>query len=73
LQLKGIPTGMLAGTLTGVFHMSGDLTGDVTLTLTIAGSLMAGPGGTVVRVPNTTTVSGTAVQGDGTFAVMVTI
>jgi len=73
LQLKGIPTGTLGGTLTGTFHMTGDLQGDVTLSLTFMGTLMAGPSNTVERAPGTTTVTGTATQGNGTYDVMVVI
>jgi hypothetical protein len=73
LSLKGIPTGTLDGTLMGVYHLSGDLQGDVTLDLTIAGSLADGGNGTVIRAPGTTHVTGTAVQGDGTYDVDVTL
>jgi hypothetical protein len=80
LQLKGIPTGMLDGqltsnsTMTGVYLLSGDLVGELTLDLTIAGTLMAGDGNTVVRVPGTTTVTGTATNSDGgTYEISLTI
>jgi hypothetical protein len=71
MQLKGIPTGTLSGTLMGAYQMSGDLDGEVELNLTFDGALMAGPNNTVMRAPGTTTVTGTATQGAGSYAVMV--
>lgn len=71
LKLMDIPTGTLSGTLTsntsmtGVYVLSGDIIGELTLDLTISGMLMAGTGTTVVRVPGTTTVTGTATNSDG--------
>jgi hypothetical protein len=72
LQLKSIPTGTLEGTLTsntsmtGVYTLTGDIKGTLTLNLTIAGTLMAGTGNTItLRVPGTTTVTGTATNSDG--------
>lgn len=71
MQLKNIPTGTLEGTLnsnstmTGVYVLSGDIVGELSLDLTIAGTLMAGTGTTVLRVPGTTTVIGTATNSDG--------
>ena len=73
LSLKDIPTGAITGTLVGVYHLSGDLTGDVTLDLTIAGTMQDAGGGAVARSPGTTTVTGTAMQGDGSYQVMVTL
>jgi hypothetical protein len=73
LQLKGIPTGTLDGTLVGAYHLTGDIMGDVTLNLVITGHLADGGNGTVIRAPGTTTITGTAVQGDGTYNVMVTL
>ncbi|MDB4955215.1 MAG: hypothetical protein JWO36_2784 [Myxococcales bacterium] len=73
LSLKGIPTGTLTGTLMGLYHLTGDIAGDVTLNLTITGTLQDGGGGKVVRAPGTTTVTGTAVSGGGTYNVMATI
>ena len=71
MMLKNIPTGTLDGTLMGTYHMTGDLTGDVMLDLTFNGTLMAGPAGAVVRVPGSTSVTGTATSGSGTYDVMV--
>jgi hypothetical protein len=74
LQLKGIPTGTLSGTLVGLFSMTGDLKGDVTLNLTMAGQLQSDPADAkkVIRKPGTTTVTGTATSAYGTYAVNVT-
>lgn len=69
MKLKDIPTGTLEGTLAGTYHLSGDLGGDVVLALTIAGTLADGGNGTVIRA--TTTVTGTATQGDGVYSVDV--
>ena len=72
LSLKNIPTGTLTGTLTGTYHMTGDITGDAMLDLTFAGTLQADGAG-VVRAPGTTTVTGTAVSGEGTYDVSLTL
>lgn len=79
MSLMNIPTGTLTGTLdsgttmTGVYHLTGDIKGDVTLDLQITGNLMAGPNNTVVRVPGSTHVTGTATSGDGMYMVDLTI
>jgi len=79
MMLMNIPTGTLSGSLTsggtmkGVYHLTGDIKGDVTLDLMITGTLMAGPSNTVVRAPGTTHVTGTATSGDGMYMVDVTI
>jgi hypothetical protein len=73
MMLKGIPTGTLTGTLTGTYHLTGDIKGDVILNLMITGTLADGGGGTVIRAPGTTTISGTAMQGSGTYNVNVTL
>jgi hypothetical protein len=73
MQLKSIPTGTLDGTLMGDYHLSGDLDGDVTLDLTFTGTLMSGSNNTVVRVPGSTHVTGTATSGDGVYMVDLTI
>ncbi len=64
LSLKNIPTGTLTGTLTGTYHLLGDIEGDIVLNLTFAGTLQA-QGAGVIRAPGTTTVTGTATNGDG--------
>jgi hypothetical protein len=73
MMLKNIPSGTLEGSLLGDYHLSGDLDADVTLDLTFTGTLMAGSGSTVVRVPGTTHVTGTATSGDGVYMVDLTI
>jgi hypothetical protein len=81
MQLKNIPDGTLSGTLTsnatgtGVFHLGGDLKGDVRLDLTFTGSLQSADGkGDVMPVPGSTHVTGTATSNDGgKYAVDLTI
>ena len=80
LALTGIPTGTLTGSLnvgtaqTGVYHMSGDLTGDVELDMTFDGMLMDGSSGSgVARVPGSSHVTGTAKSGGGTYVIDLTI
>ncbi|MBA3456659.1 MAG: hypothetical protein H0T42_26455 [Deltaproteobacteria bacterium] len=72
LSLKNIPTGTLEGTLVGTYHMTGDIVGDATVNLTFAGTLQADGAG-VSRVPGSTTVTGTAVSGEGTYDVNLTL
>jgi hypothetical protein len=73
MMLKNIPSGTLDGTLMGTYHLTGDIKGDATLDLTFTGTLMSGGNNTVVRVPGSTHVTGTATSGDGMYAVDVTI
>jgi hypothetical protein len=73
LSLKGIPTGAITGTLIGTFHLTGDIVGDVALDLMIAGTMADGGGGAVTRAPGSTTITGTATQGDGVYDVNVTL
>ena len=73
MMLTNIPTGTLDGSLMGDYHLSGDLDADVTLDLTFTGTLMSGSNNTVVRVPGSTHVTGTATSGDGMYAVDLTI
>jgi hypothetical protein len=73
LKLMNIPTGTLTGSLTsnanmtGVYKLSGDIKGTLTLNLMISGTLMpgTGTGTTVDRVVGTTHVTGTATNSDG--------
>lgn len=71
LKLNNVPTGTLEGTLdsnttmTGVYKLSGDIEGELHLNLTINGMLMAGTGTEVLRVPGSTTITGTATNSDG--------
>jgi len=73
LKLANIPTGTFTGTLTGVYIMDGDLQGEANLSLSFSGSLMSNGSGGTVRAPGTTTVTGTAKSGDGTFDVNLTL
>lgn len=73
VSLRNIPDGDFTGSLTGTYYLEGDLEGDVTLDLTMAGEIQAGAGTTVERVPGTTTVTGTATSGDGLYEVNVTL
>ncbi len=72
INLKGIPTGTLDGSLTGAFRMSGVLDGQVSLALTFTGQLEAGAGSTVQRKAGTTHIVGTATSPAGSYAVDVT-
>lgn len=66
--------GVAGGRWFGVpYTMTGDVNGDVALSLTFAGTLMAGPNNTVVRAPGTTTVTGTATSGSGVYHVNLSI
>jgi len=72
LKLQNFPSGTLEGTLTGTYLMTGDIEGETTLSLTFSGTTMPDGSGRptgVVRVPGSTTVTGTATSGDGTFEV----
>jgi hypothetical protein len=73
MMLKNIPSGTLDGTLMGTYHLTGDIKADATLNLTFTGMLMSGGNNTVVRVPGSTHVTGTATSGDGVYMVDVTI
>lgn len=73
MQLKSIPTGTLEGTLMGTYFMEGGIEGEAVLNLTFSGQLMDGGNGTVVRVPGSTSVTGTVQANDGTFTVDVDI
>ncbi len=65
MKLQNIPTGTLSGTLTGTYHMDGDIIGDVTLNVMFNGQLMDLGNMDVGRVPGSTTVTGTATNPDG--------
>lgn len=73
VQLRNIPNGTLDGTLKGVFSMSGDLQGDVTLDLAMAGMIEATADGGTQRKAGTVTVTGTAKSGGGTFNVNLSL
>src|SRR5215217_3643675 len=61
-----------SGTLKGPFQMTGDLEGEVTLDLTLAGEIEDDGTGKVRRKVGTTTVTGTATSGDGSYNVNLT-
>jgi len=71
LKLMNVPTGTLSGTLgpntnmTGVYQLSGDIKGTLTIDVMITGNLMAGNGTEVLRVPGSTQIVGTAMNSDG--------
>ena len=72
LQLRDIPNGTFTGTLAGTYQISGDISGDVTLALTMSGAIQDDGTGDVIRVPGSTTISGTATSGDGLYTVSIT-
>lgn len=71
--LRNIPDGTLQGTLMGVFHMTGDLEGDVRLNLTFSGTIESDGMGGTRRQAGTTHVTGTATSSYGTYNVDVMI
>jgi hypothetical protein len=71
MQLKGIPTGTWSGTLAGTYQMRGDLTGSVTLNLSMSGQLEANGAG-VRRKAGATSVTGTATSSSGTYQISLT-
>ena len=73
VQLKGIPSGTLDGTLVGPFNMSGDLSGEVALDLAMTGQIEPNGDGGTRRKPGTVHVTGTAKSGGGTFNVDLTL
>lgn len=73
LSLRDIPNGTFTGTLVGTFQMAGDLEGDVTLNLTMAGAIEDDGTGKVRRKAGTTTVTGTATSDGDTYEVNVTL
>jgi hypothetical protein len=73
LSLKGFPTGTLTGTLVGDYNLSGDLTGSVHLNLSMSGDLQSSSDGGTERKPGTTSVTGTATSGGGTYQVNVSL
>ena len=73
LSLRDIPDGTLTGTLVGIYHMRGAIEGDAHLDLALAGNIQDDGSGTAVREPGTTTVTGTATSGAGTYEVDITL
>lgn len=73
MQLKGIPTGTLDGTLIGTLNMKGELEGSVMVSITFTSMLEAGTGNVQVRrKTGTTRITGTASSGGGTYTIDVT-
>lgn len=73
LQLRGIPDGTLEGTFSGDVLLAGDLEGQATLALTVAGALVP-DGDEVAREDGTTAITGTVTNdGGGTFDVDLTL
>jgi hypothetical protein len=72
LSLRDIPNGTFTGTLAGTYQISGDISGEVTLALTMSGAIQDDGTGDVIRVPGSTTISGTATSGDGLYTVAIT-
>jgi hypothetical protein len=74
MQLKGIPTGTIDGTLVGTYLLSGAVEGEVTLNLAFSGDLEDLGNDEVGRVAGSVHVTGTAVTpDDGSFTVDVTL
>ena len=73
MMLKNIPDGTFTGTLVGTYHLTGDIEGDCDLNLTFSGAIMSNGQGGTQRTPGSTTVTGTAKSGDGTYNVNVKI
>jgi len=69
LQLRDIPNGTFSGTFVGAFQMTGDLKGEVTLSLNMTGRIENDGTGKVRRQAGTTLVTGTATSGEGVYAV----
>lgn len=73
LSLRNIPDGTYSGTLTGTFQMSGDLAGEVVLDLAFSGVIESDGAGGTRRQAGSTTVTGTATSGGGTYTVETTL
>jgi hypothetical protein len=79
LSLRNIPAmgdttsmGTYSGTFMQTLHMSGDLAGDVTLNLTLAGQIHRSADGNLERVAGGSTIMGTAMSQYGTYNVNIT-
>lgn len=75
LSLRDIPDGTFTGTLIGEFVMEGDVTGVVTLNVTLSGEIETDPAdpANIRRVIGTTTVTGTATSSHGVFDVDIVL
>ena len=69
VQIQSKPTD---DPVAGTYLISGDLSGEVTLALTMSGAIQDDGNGDVIRVPGSTTISGTATSGDGRYTVAIT-
>lgn len=73
LSLRNVPNGTFTGEITagaeglGVYHVTGDIEGDVALELSLEGTIRDAGNGVVERVPGETHVFGTATSGDGLY------
>jgi hypothetical protein len=72
IMLANVPSGTLSGSLSGSYDMTGMEKGQVTLSVTFDGQIQAGANNTVVRVPGTTHITGTATSPAGVFQIDVT-
>jgi len=73
IKLMSIPDGTFSGTFDQTLQMTGDLEGEVTLSLTFAGDLQpVGATSQIERKPGTTHITGTATSRFGTYQVDVT-
>lgn len=73
MVFKGLPDADFSGTLHGTFVMEHDLIGDVTLDLSMDGTTQDAGDGTIVRVPGSIHVTGTATSDYGVFTVDVSL
>jgi hypothetical protein len=73
LSLRKIPTGTFTGSLNGRYQMSGSISGEAMVMLTISGTLQSNGSGGTERAPGTTKVTGTVTSGDGEYRVDLTL
>lgn len=73
MSFKNLPKADLTGTLLGTFTMDHDLLGAVTLDLSFTGTTDEGADGSIVRVPGTIKVTGTAMSDYGIYNIDVSL
>jgi ethanolamine utilization protein EutQ (cupin superfamily) len=73
MSFKGLPDADFSGTLRGTFAMDRDLVGDVALDLSMSGQTQDAGDGTIVRVPGSIRVTGSATSDYGVFMVDVSL
>lgn len=73
MNFKGLPNADFSGTLRGTFAMDGDLVGDVALDLSMSGQTKDAGDGTIVRVPGSIHVTGSASSDYGVYMVDVSL